>query len=150
MRHLTLIRGPSGSGKSTIARHLLFSVNSDSVKHETDDFFEKSTQYEFNKNKIRTAHLWNQLNVERSMYHEIPAIIVSNTFIQLWEMQNYLDLAKQYLYEINIIRTPGPWDANALATRNKHNVPLKTIQKQIDRYIAVDNETEWTDLSIFP
>jgi predicted kinase len=168
MSKLVIIRGPSGSGKSTISKNLSENIDRDyygdimgmpyypqSVYHEADQFFtDNQGGYHFDVNKLKVAHQWNQLQVERSMLQSVPLVIVSNTSIQHWETRleytiPYIDMALDYEYELEIIRTPGPWDADTLFKRNKHNVPLEIIKKHINNYQAHPDETEWFDLNIF-
>jgi predicted kinase len=151
MKKLILLRGPSGSGKSTISDHLRFKNDwTKSVVHEADNFFMDGLGfYHFDMTKLKSAHQWNQLQVEREMLHGVGLVICANTFIAYWEMERYFELAEEYNYEIEIIRTPGPWDAEVLFERNKHNVPLDVIKRHISGYKPHLDETEWSNLSIF-
>ena len=147
---LILLRGPSGTGKSTIARRLADLATTDSAFHETDQFFvDEDGDYHFTVSKLGQAHNWNQLQVERSMSHGIPLVIVANTFIAHWEMERYLELAEEYNYEVEIIRTPGPWESDVLFKRNKHNVPLEVVKRHIRFYQPHTEEIVWSDMSIF-
>jgi predicted kinase len=152
---LIIIRGPSGSGKSTIAYYLQGKHNAPC--HEADSFFEKSwygdgtreTGYQFDASKLSQAHKWCQLNVEKHMIEKVPTIVVSNTSMSSVEVGVYADLAKNYNYEVEVWRTPAPWNPDELHARNKHEVPLETIRKQIRRYRGVVSEQEWTNMEIF-
>jgi len=141
---LILLRGPSGTGKSTIANTLSASC------HETDNFFvnEKGV-YSFEASLITRAHKWNQQEVRKKMLCKAPLVIVSNTFIKHWEMSPYLNLAKELGYDVKIIRTPGPWQADVLFKRNKHNVPFHVIQRQINSFQPHKDEYVWEDMSVF-
>jgi len=145
MKELILLRGPSGSGKSTIARSL------GGCHHETDNFYINGAGvYVFNAEMIAKAHAWNRQNVRIDMLCEYSPIVVSNTFITHWEMSAYLDMAAKELdYFVRLIRTPGPWDANVLFKRNKHGVPLSTIERQIAKYQPHEKDEEWKEISIF-
>jgi len=157
-RKLIIVRGISGSGKSTIARHLASESQSfwETGRHglpwfEADEFFIRSSgsKYKFDSSKLSQAHHLCQLKVEHLMFHDVPCVVVSNTSTRIKEMQPYLDLADQYGYEVQIIRSPGPWDPELLHQRNTHSVPLDTLRKQIARYAPHPDEVEWTDMSIF-
>jgi len=156
-RNLILIRGASGTGKSTIANHLrlkhnLCSSNNRELSsfHETDEFWaDRQGIYHFRLNKLKDAHKWNQLQTERSMLHGVPLVIVANTFIAHWEMEAYLELAEIYDYEVEIIRTPGPWDPDVLFGRNEHDVPLDVIHRHVNNYQPHTDETEWSDMTVF-
>lgn len=154
MSKLIILRGPSGSGKSTIASHLQ-DVH-DAPYHEADHYFNRSwflngqmDEYLFDASKLGDAHAWCRMGVKKRMFEQVPVVIVSNTSMTTWEMKPYLELAAEYGYEIEIIRTPGPWDADVLNARNIHGVPLATLEKQIRKYQPHADEVEWTDMSIF-
>lgn len=157
---LILLRGPSGTGKSTIARHIADQYNErfdvlyhiEAAHFEADQFFvgyNKGSKYRFDATKLAAAHTWCQSLTERSMLHEVPIVIVSNTFIKQWEMKRYLELANEYHYEIELIRTPGPWDADTLFKRNKHNVPMASINRHIESYQPHEDEQVWSNMNIF-
>lgn len=146
MKKLIILRGPSGTGKSTISSAI---ASMTTPVFETDRFFTYNHVYKFDISKLKNAHQWNQLEVERQMFHDVSLVIVANTFIAHWEMERYLELAEEYEYEVEIIKTPGPWDANVLFERNKHSVPLDVIERHINGYQPHPNETEWSDLSVF-
>lgn len=156
MKKMVIIRGPSGSGKSTIAR----AVQRDeynSIIHEADDFWYTPTLiwsnsekvYNFKMDKLGKAHSWCKLNVEHSLLHNVPLVIVSNTSMSLKETRPYQNLAKEYGYEVDIIRTPRPWDVNNLDARNIHGVPFDVLENQVARYEPVIGEVEWDDMTIF-
>lgn len=153
-RKLILIRGPSGSGKSTIARSLKENFSGRSSHHETDAFFSQSGTYIFDATKLKDAHTWNRCMVRRAIVEaaqpwEDNLIVVSNTFITHWEMGHYIEIANDFEYDLRMIRTPQPWDVNVLFKRNKHGVPLSTIERQISKYQPHEKDEEWNDLSIF-
>jgi predicted kinase len=147
---LSLLRGPSGTGKSTIAAHLLTSTGYAGSWTESDHFFTGPDGiYRFNLGKLKAAHQWCQLETEHAMLIQASIVIVSNTFIAYWEMERYLELAEEYRYAVEIIRSPGPWSVEHSASRNKHSVPLDVLKRHINSYQPHPDETEWTDLSIF-
>jgi predicted kinase len=151
MKNLILLRGPSGSGKSTIANHLLVSDFSDLEVswHEADHFFGRGDDYKFDASKLSEAHSTCQSDVRKCMEHGYDRIIVSNTSMARWEMNPYLQLAREHAYNVVVLRTPGPWDAEILQARNVHGVPLKTLTKQIAKYQPHEDEQEWTNMAIF-
>jgi predicted kinase len=143
MKRLILLRGPSGSGKSTIAKTIGGKI------FETDKFWERSGAYKFDPSKLGLAHAWNQANVKTACNFGEELVVVANTNMTMWEMKPYLAVAAENGYELEVIRTPGPWDPDVLFERNVHGVPLGTLQKQVRKYQEHDEETEWTDMSIF-
>jgi predicted kinase len=143
MKRLVLLRGPSGSGKSTIAKAVGGEI------FETDKFWERKGPYDFDPSKLGLAHSWNQTNVRTACNFDVELVVVANTSMTRWEMKPYLDMAEKYGYTVEVLRTPGPWDPEVLFERNVHGVPLATLRKQINKYQPHDDETEWTDMSIF-
>lgn len=99
MNYLYIIRGAPGSGKSTLAKRL------DAEYHfEADMFFESIGGYD-NK-RIKEAHQWCQESTLKAMTTG-ENIVVSNTFIKIWEMQPYIDMAKNNGYYVSEIIMRG-------------------------------------------
>lgn len=144
---LIIIRGPSGSGKSTIARHLGGQPKNNHF--EADMYFDKNGHYNFDANKLGAAHAWCQAQTHAAMARGEATVIVSNTSMTLAELKPYLDAALRHGYAVTIYRTPKPWCVEVLKGRNAHGVPYQVISKQINKYAATQQETEWTNVEIF-
>lgn len=146
---MVLMRGYSGSGKSTKAKEvekrykqLGYSVHVLS----TDDYFTSpSGVYTFDGSKIKQAHEWNQhrtrdhiksvlnLNVLVSDQHFAKhCVVIDNTCTQKWEMQAYLDIAKQFAYEVYQCVCEGNY-------KNTHGVPDEAVQRMKDRFEIIDD-----------
>jgi predicted kinase len=127
MKKLILLRGLPGSGKSTFAK----SISNESTGHiESDMFFVKDGEYKFDGSKIKDAHNWCQDVVEHWMSsNEFETIIVSNTFTQEWEMKPYMDMAKEWEYQIFSIILE-----NRHGGVNQHGVPDEKLQQMNDRF----------------
>jgi predicted kinase len=119
MQYLYIIRGLPGSGKSTLAKTLAEKYNFNHF--EADMFFMQNGEYTFDRNKLKEAHKWCQEQVEEYLFmgHNV---VVSNTFVKLWEIEPYEKLAKKYFAEINIIECNGQY-------QSIHNIPEETIKK---------------------
>ena len=89
MKTLYIIRGLPGSGKSTLAKRLAqFPISA-------DDYFTKFYGEGFFKPELlKEAREWCLLCVKEDMKNE-GIVAVANTFTQMWEMQPYLDAAKE-------------------------------------------------------
>ncbi|WP_417883636.1 AAA family ATPase [Vibrio rumoiensis] len=97
---LMLIRGLPGSGKSTLAKQL--SQQQGSIHLETDMYFiEADGQYRFNPMKLEQAHQWCQQQTEHYL-QQGHSVIVSNTFVQHWEMKAYKAIAKRCQVELQM------------------------------------------------
>lgn len=126
MAHLVIIRGLPGSGKSTMAKEMCERDRS-LVHVETDMYFlDEGGKYRFNASKLSRAHLWCWNEVARHLGDDRD-VIVSNTFSQLWEVQPYLDLCRDWGCGYTIIECTGNFGST-------HNVPETTIQRMKERW----------------
>lgn len=131
-RTLLIIRGVSGSGKSTFA-NLVSSYCKDEIMHSihtADDFFiDNQGNYNFDVQKLGKAHEWCINSVKIAMdFFGRPLVIVANTSTTEKEIQPYLDLAKQYEYNVVSIVLE-----NRHGQPNIHSVPEETLIKQETR-----------------
>jgi len=111
---LILVRGIPGSGKSTFAKNHY----PDYHHLETDMFFNVDGIYKFDKNKLAEYHEKCQ-QMTQTLLDKGENVIVTNTFIKLWELNNYLEMK---FSDLTIIRLEGVYD-------NIHNVPTKVIKR---------------------
>lgn len=82
---ILLIRGLPGSGKSTLAKSM------NGYRHlEADQYLEVNGEYIYDPSKIRLAHDWCVLTAKDCLEQGLN-VVVSNTFVKLWEMQRYID-----------------------------------------------------------
>lgn len=126
MPDLFLIRGVSGSGKSTFAFKIL---QWDAVHYEADMYFYNDEgQYMFDPNKLHAAHQWCQDSVKVIMATVREDIVVSNTFTTEKELKPYVDLAKEYGYNVTTVVVE-----NRNNTESIHDVPQEIRQRQAER-----------------
>ena len=121
MKLFYIVRGIPGSGKSTLAKQLT------SYVFEADQYFERTGEYNFIPSEIGKAHQWCKQQVENAMKSNLPEIAVSNTFTQKWEVKPYIELARKYAYEVQIITVQSNF-------QNVHNVPEESIQRMKNRW----------------
>ena len=136
MNTLYLIRGLPGSGKSTLACRLTpFSGTDCSLAFEADNYFlDENDEYCFDPRKLREAHEDCQRKVEAAMSESDPeepslfnTIAVANTFSKQWEIDPYLNLAKQYGYSVFIIECQNDFDSI-------HDVPEHKVKAMKERW----------------
>lgn len=129
MAKLVLIRGLPGSGKSTLARQMLVDAGQD----ENDGHFEadmyfvmRDGQYHFNPALIKNAHAWCQAAtkdyIKTQLDYMTDLCVVSNTFVKQWEMLPYIEMAKEFGIELDIITATGQY-------QNVHGVPAEVIER---------------------
>lgn len=120
---LYIVRGIPGSGKSTFAKSL------GGVHLESDMYFMKDGNYNFDPEKLKEAHNWCRHSVMDAMKQGVPKVVVSNTFTQKWEMEPYFILAEELGYRVFSIIVE-----NRHGGRNLHDVPESVLAKMRDRF----------------
>ncbi|HDY7867686.1 ATP-binding protein [Vibrio vulnificus] len=122
---LTLIRGLPGSGKSTLAQQLAKQTHA--VHLEADMYFvDQQGRYQFDPTRLEQAHRWC-LNKVCQYLKQGRAVIVSNTFVQHWEMKPYLRFAERHGLSVEIFVCTGEYGSI-------HDVPAQTIEKMRQRW----------------
>jgi predicted kinase len=120
---LILMRGISGSGKSTYLKKFY----SEAFRCSADDFFTFSDgSMEYDHERIKEAHQYSRNACLAAMKNKLPMIAVDNSHIKKWEFEIYLEMAKAYDYQVEIIRlVVDPIIAQA---RNIHKNTLEYIE----------------------
>jgi predicted kinase len=127
MKKLILLRGLPGNGKSTFAKSL---VNKDYCHKETDMYFvDGDGNYKFEPSKIKDAHAWCKEEVEFLMKYEHSPIVVSNTFTQEWEMNDYYKMAEELGYMVFSLIVE-----NRHGGKNIHGVPDDKLEIMKNRF----------------
>lgn len=129
MPKLTLIRGIPGSGKTTLAKQIVADTNA--LHYEADMYFtDELGNYNFDREKLRDAHNWCHLLTYEGLYSG-KDVVVSNTFIKLWEVERY---TKEFtrLADIEIIVATGKF-------RNTHKVDQETIDRMLVNFEYMDS-----------
>ena len=126
---LTLVRGLPGSGKSTLAKLIGgMHVEADMFFMEPSLEFRTVHTYKFDPSKLKEAHAWCQKTVEVCMLED-EKIVVSNTFTQEWEMDEYFKLAEKYGYMVFTIIVE-----NRHGGINQHGVPAEKLEQMRNRF----------------
>jgi predicted kinase len=126
-KNLILLRGLPGSGKSTLAKLL---VDKDYCHKEADMFFvDRDGNYNFDPSKIKDAHSWCKGEVAHLMKYEHSPIVVSNTFTQEWEMDDYYKMAEELGYRVTSMIVE-----NRHGGKNEHGVPDDKLETMKNRF----------------
>ncbi len=112
---LYIIRGLPGSGKTKFAKELARLLGIE--YYEADMYFTEGDEYKFDPKLLPAAHAWCHEEVRKSLRWGSVAI-VSNTFVKLWEIQQYIDLGHPF----TVITMEGDYG-------NTHNVPPETLAR---------------------
>lgn len=146
---LVLMRGVSGSGKSTVAARI--ARERGGVVLSTDDYFEKEGRYEFDPSMLTRNHAKNQERAERAMRDGTSPVIIDNTNTQAWEMRPYVDAAKRYGYEVEIVEPGSPGfpetDFEEIMRRQRtrgggKSMPEEVVRRMMGRFqrsVSVDD-----------
>ena len=128
---LILIRGLPGSGKSVMARRL---AESGYEHFEADQYFiGKDGEYKFDGAQIKAAHDWCFDRARATLAAGLP-VVVSNTFSRMWELQPYVDLAKELGAPLYVMEARGAFE-------NVHGVPAEHVARMKDRWQALPPPT---------
>lgn len=123
---LYLIRGLPGAGKSTLAQTLL-NQGKTQVHFEADMFFmSPQGHYAYDHSKIDQAHSWCQDQTKKAL-EKGYSVAVSNTFVRLWEMQFYKNLALNLGVPHTVLECTGQWE-------NIHGVPEHALERMRGRW----------------
>jgi len=121
MPTLYIIRGLPGSGKTTLAKKL------GCLYCEADGFFQTEEGYKFDASKLPQAHAWCFAAVDEVCRGGKEDVAVSNTFTQRWEYEPYLEMAKEFGYQVQVIEVHGDFGS-------VHGVPEGTIARMGARW----------------
>lgn len=128
-----ITRGLPGSGKSTLAQQL---AGDKGVVFANDDYFMRDGKYQWNGKEMPKAVKHTLDRLRDALEKGISPIVVDNTHVQNWEPQEAVKLALQYGYRIEIKEPNTPWkfDLETLAQKNRHGVPLNTLQNMARKW----------------
>ena len=122
---LILVRGIPGSGKTTFAKETY-----PDYKHlETDQFFMVDGEYVFDKSKQNEYHEQCQ-TLTRELLLRGENVIVTNTFIRLWELEKYISMKYSDLMVIRLDENYG----------SIHAVPEDVIERMKNSMEDYDGE----------
>lgn len=114
---VVIIRGLPGSGKSTLAKSMV-----DYLHFEADMYLEINGEYVYDASKIKQAHDWC-VDSAKNALEKVANVVISNTFVKLWEIQRYIELGFPY----KILELQGKWP-------NIHGVPIEMIDIMASRW----------------
>lgn len=92
---MVIVRGLPGSGKSTFAK----ARYPEAVHCEADMFFELGGEYRFDPKRLNQAHAWCQGRAIQAL-QDGRDVVVSNTFVKVWELTPYVEMAERFGAEI--------------------------------------------------
>ena len=92
--------------------------------------------YRFNPGKLHAAHTSCQIKAHAFMKAGEAEVVIDNTNLATWQMQKYLDTAKEFGYEVEIIRiTANP---DVAFKRQQHGVPKDGHDRMVQQFLKRD------------
>ena len=149
MKTLYLMQGISASGKSTVAN--MIHEYEDNVLDRygeiasTDDlWYDEFGKYNFDITKLSEKHKENQEFVRQLMLSpNVEYVIIDNTNMTNKEAQPYLNLAKEFNYEVRVISVSCSLE-NSKKYNSQRNedrkVPEEVIDNQNKRFERINLE----------
>lgn len=134
-RTLTILRGISGSGKTTyVLNHLPKATHC-----SADQFFiQKDGSYKFDIRLLGAAHKYCKKRCRMALARGDELIAIDNTNSTQKEMSPYLKLAKEFGYEVEVIRIKC--DLEKAIKRNTKGTPDWVIRRMYHRFTDYPNE----------
>jgi len=135
VKQLIVIRGLSGSGKTTLAETICGDLEGRFMVSADDFFVDDSGVYSFDHSKLKEAHKWCQDEVLEAIEDGFDVVVVHNTFTRKWEVDPYMNMAKENDYQVQVINLyDGGLSDRDLSERCEHNLSPHLIQKQRRRW----------------
>lgn len=136
-KKVIILRGISGSGKSTYIKN---NIEDHSAICSADHYFidRVTGNYNFDPMKLHAAHKQCQSKFKSFLEKSQPLVVVDNTNTRIKEMSFYLDNAKEFGYEIEVVRLIV--DPEIAMRRNAHGVPPEAILAMHNRFVDYKGE----------
>lgn len=132
MPTMYLIRGLPGSGKSWLAEAIAAFTDNVEICEADDYHYNKYNVYEWKPENVHTSHLWCQAKCRLAM-QEMMNVVVSNTSVKQKEVNVYLDMARDFGYNVMVI--------NCQSTFNSvHDVPQEVIESMRRKFVHKEFE----------
>lgn len=94
---------------------------------ESDMFMtNEAGEYEFKADRLSEVHS-RCLSAATDIAMTGKDFAVSNTFTKLWEMENYIELAQKFGYNVVSMVCRGGY-------KNVHNVPDEKVKQMMERF----------------
>lgn len=129
---VVILSGPSGSGKSTLTKKICENECEYCVVSADYFWYRPNGVYDWNYKLIGEAHAWCKSEFDSVLNHYLGyhTIFVDNTNLTLEECKYYIAGGLSAGYNVLIVDMVDV-DAEELAKRNIHSVPIATIKKMI-------------------
>lgn len=125
MPTLYITIGPAGSGKSTLAEKMVAEGKAIAYIEADHYMLDLNGRYRFDPKNLGFAHQRCKTRCEEIMAHGTDSLIQSNTNLRRKDVDTYLELAKQYGYDVVLIKMKTQF-------KSIHNVPDDKVASMKD------------------
>lgn len=134
-RIIFLIRGPPGTGKETLAA-MMTTLYPSSIIFSAKQYFEKLLSEPRDKKSGIKSHEWCRKKVEDGCRKSIPVIVIRNTHVRKWEVNPYIQIARQFQYTIIIADTSKKFffDSQVLAKSNTQGLTAQYFEYRLRQW----------------
>jgi predicted kinase len=141
-KRLILMRGITGSGKSTLAKQL---VDQGQI-FSTDDYFMVDGKYNFDASLLGIYHNKNVNRAKDAMISGVSPVVIDNTNLTLRDMRPYLELAKEFDYDIEVAQIDLD-DVDELVKRQSGRKSIgKNLPVEVIKYMKDKFQKNWKEL----
>lgn len=127
MNKFIIIRGIPGSGKSTLAKQIAAANNTD--YSETDQFlYNEKGEYEWTQERHSHAIDLHHELVSEKFRNKDPMIIVTGVYTRWRAIRDYVEMAQECGYEVQIIQVNGDYGSI-------HNLDAEKMEEFRKRFI---------------
>ena len=128
---LILLRGLPGSGKSTLAQELAGRLGGEVFS--ADELLMSDSGYGWSPSLAVSAHEVCEKLVHGAILRGRTPLIVDNMNLRASRARPYVNIARQFGYEIEVREPSTPWknDLEGLLKNGTHNVPRDQMEDMI-------------------
>lgn len=135
-RIMFIVRGPPGTGKRTLT-DMVLRYYSNGVCCSADDYFSKTFNSAVRtRESLKQSHDYCHTQVKQECTKGTHPVIVSNTHMKKFEMQEYLNYAAEYGYTIVMAITTDKFEVSPeiLAKSNTKGLTKEYFEKRLKQW----------------
>jgi predicted kinase len=137
MSKIIFMRGIPGSGKTPWAMEQFDNDPKAVILSSADFFLDARGRYNWVAKKTPESHAWNQSRFQIALENGMETIVVDNTNIKAWEMQEYLNILENYP-EYEVFQKVMEIDPEEAVYQSVHKVPLYALDRMDAEFEIID------------
>jgi hypothetical protein len=136
MKKVIIMRGIPGAGKGHYVDAVVEECSYPGQECQVtvasaDHYFERNGRYDFDPTKLPEAHASCMTAFLQALQEEHELVIVDNTSIKLWMVEQYMKAARLADYDVEVVEVMPETlaDLKKIVGRNSHGVPADVVAK---------------------